>query len=194
MAGNLYQDGLWVSQGDPRKVNEQQTAFPTDSVDAGAVRQFIAGQIGKDIDLPNPTNSGALLPVSYKYVRRDTGSGAINAPYVVLEYTDVNNFVVDIASGAGPIAGVGFMDDNAASTLDRGVQPGKFGFVQTGGTVLIQCGAGVAAGDMLASQDNGTVDTVAAATEQVVGVALEAVGGTLANHVTALLQFPKLLR
>jgi hypothetical protein len=187
-------DGLWVSQGDPRKVNEQQTAAPTDSVDAGAVRQFVAGQLGKDIDLPNPTNSAALLPVTYKYVRRAVLSAPINAPLVVLEYTDVDNFVVDIATGAGPIAGIGFMDDNNASILDRGVQPGKFGYIQTGGKALVQCGAGVAAGDILASQDDGTVDTIAAATEQIVGVALEAVGTTLANHVLTLLQFPKLVR
>jgi hypothetical protein len=193
MAGQIYQDGLWVSQGDPRKVNEQQTAFPTDSVDAGAVRQFVAGQLGKEINLPNPTNASSLYPVTYKYVRRYTSDAVQNAPYNFVQWQDIDDFVVQQGTAVGVPAGVSFWDDDAASTLDRGIQVGKFGYIQVGGVSLIKCGAGVVAGDALMAIAAGEVDT-AVAGKPVVAVALEAVGATLANHVTALLDIPRVSR
>lgn len=192
MAGNLYQDGLWISQGDPKKVNEQQTTSPTDSVTAGAVRQFVAGQLGKEIALP--TSSGALSTVIYKYAQRKTAGATINAPYTLVGWSDTSTYTFDTDAAALPVAGVCFCDDNSASTLDQGVQKGNFGFIQVGGITYIQSESGVTAGDMVSSNNSGTVKKAAAA-EKIVGTALENVGATLASHVLVLLGgFPRLSR
>jgi hypothetical protein len=187
MAGHIYVDGLWVSQGDPKLVNET-----TGAPGAGEVTQFVAGQLGKEINLTDPTNSGALLPLTWKYVSRS--GAAINAPYAVVQWADAEAFDFELADGGGPLAGVAFCDDDNASVPDRGVQVGNYGFIVVGGIVLVQSGAGVAAGDVLASQDDGTVDTAAAVTENLIGTAIEAVDATLTGHVKVLLDIPRVAR
>lgn len=185
MAGRLYQDGAWVSQGDPRLVNET-TDNP--ATVAGEVTQFVAGQLGKEISLPNPTNSGSLYPVTYKYVQRLAGDVAQNAPYALQQYVagSEDTFVIERGGATAVPAGVGFMDDNNASVPARGMQVGNFGWILVSGETLVQCAAGVAAGDALMAVATGQVDT-GDGTAPSVGVALEAVGATLANHVTALI-------
>lgn len=177
LSGQNYQDGLWVSQGDPRKVNEQQTAQPTDSVDAGAVRQFVAGQLGKEINLPVPTNSGALYSVVYKYVQRDATDAAQNTPNTLVGWTDLDDFKVATASATRVPAGVSFCDDDAASTLDRGVQVGKFGYIQVGGVASVRSSAAVTAGVPVADNGDGRVRAAAAATDKVIGFAVTAAAG-----------------
>jgi hypothetical protein len=189
MAGRIYLDGLWVSQGQPRLVNETLTDPPA----AGAVKQFVAGQIGKEVTLPEPTNSGDLYPVTYKYARRYASDAAQNAPYAFQQWQDSDNFVFQQGTATGVPAGVAFMDDNNASVPDRGVQVGNFGFILVQGETLVQCAAGVAAGDALMMIAAGVVDT-ATAGKPVVGIAKEAVGATLANHVTAIIDVPRAQR
>lgn len=105
MAGNTYMDGLWVSQGDPALVCEQQTADPyTIPSVAGAVRQFISGQLGKRIALPNPTNAASLLPNIYQYVKRNSAA-AMNQPGYLLTWNSPTLFEVRV-SRAGIPAGV----------------------------------------------------------------------------------------
>lgn len=178
MAGQIYMDGLWTGALDkPEKAND--------------VTPFVPGQVGKEVSLPSPTNSGKLASKTWKYVRRD--GAACNAPYAVFHYSDVDDFVAGLAAAAGVPAGIFHGDDNASDVLERGVQVGNYGFLQVAGTSLVQCGAGVAAGDALMSMNNGTVDTATAGIP-VIGIALEAVGATLANHVTVLLDIPRLTR
>lgn len=178
MAGQIYQDGLWVSQGDPRKVNEQQTAAPTDSVDAGAVRQFVAGQLGKEINLPNPTNSSiGTYSIVYKYILRDATDAAQNTPNTLVGWSDLDDFKVKTAAATLVSAGVSFCDDDNASTLDRGVQVGKYGYIQVGGVATVRSSAAVTAGVPVADNGDGRVKAAAAATDKVIGYAVTAAGG-----------------
>jgi len=141
MAGHLYQDGCWVSQGIPAHVNEEQTEVGV-AAGAGAVKQFVAGQLGKTISLPDPTNSGALIPVTYQYVQRHENSVADLAPGTLMYWTLPCHGTYEVIEGGNqevgtPVlmvpAGIFLGDDAAANLLDRGVQPGNFGFIQIGG-------------------------------------------------------------
>jgi hypothetical protein len=150
MAGHLYMDGGWVSQGDVALVNEEWTEDPTSSAAAGAVRQFVAGQLGKTISLTDPTNAGDLIPKTYQYVQRHPDSSADLAPGTLMYWVAPCSGRYSVIEGGadapqdddpaplGPAgellipAGI-FLGDDAAALGFRGVQPGNFGFIQIGG-------------------------------------------------------------
>ena len=194
LVGSNYEDGLWVSQGDPTKVNEQFLADPTQSASAGAVRQFVQGQLGKEINLPNPTNSGALVSNRvYKYVQRYASDAAQNTPNTLVGWQDTTNFVVQTAGATRVPAGVSFCDDDASSTLDRGVQVGNFGYIQVAGVATVRSSAAVTAGVPVADNGDGRVKAAAAATDKVIGFAVTAAGGAdVAFDI--LLELPRLSR
>lgn len=171
MAGHLYMDGGWVSQGDVALVNEEWTEDPTSSAAAGAVRQFVAGQLGKTISLTDPTNAGDLIPKTYQYVQRHPDSVADLVPGTLMYWVGPCSGRYSVIEGgadapqdddpaplgpAGPLlvpAGI-FLGADAAALGFRGVQPGNFGFIQIGGCVdaLVVDGtetiAGIEVGDL----------------------------------------------
>lgn len=73
---------------------------------------------------------------------------------------------------------------NAASAASEQVE------IQTNGVVLVACVAGVVEGDALqVGATAGKVDAAAGGNDRIIGEALEAVGATLAGHVTARVWF-----
>ena len=158
MAGHLYMDGGWVSQGQVALVNEEQTEDPTSSAAAGAVRQFVAGQLGKTISLPDPTNSGHLIPKTYQYIQRHENSVADLVPGTLMYWTLPCHGTFEVIEGDNQAVGTPtllvpagiFLGDDAAAVGSQGVQPGNFGFIQIGGcaTALFLDGVGfVTAGE-----------------------------------------------
>ena len=143
MAGHLYMDGSWVSQGQVALVNEEQTEDPTSSAAAGAVRQFVAGQLGKTISLPDPTNAGALIPKTYQYIQRHENSIADLVPGTLMYWTLPCHGTFEVIEGDNQEVGTPallipagiFLGDDAAAVGFQGVQPGNFGFIQVGGCV-----------------------------------------------------------
>lgn len=143
MAGHLYMDGAWVSQGIISQVNEEQTADPTSAAAAGAVRQFVAGQLGKTISLPDPTNSGDLIPKTYQYIQRHENSIADLVPGTLMYWTLPCHGTFEVIEGDNQEVGTPallipagiFLGDDAAAVGAQGVQPGNFGFIQIGGCV-----------------------------------------------------------
>lgn len=171
MAGNIYENGLWVSQGDVALVNEQVTE-PGQNPAAGAVKQFVAGQVGKKICLTDPSNSGSLIVKEYQYVERDETT-SLTGP-VFLQWVDPTvDHKVELAGTLGVPAGV-FLGDDTATTGQTGVQHGNFGFIQIGGVAEVTSGSAVAAGDELTPDSLGRAIPRAAATDALCGVALEA--------------------
>jgi len=200
MAGHLYQDGCWVSQGDPALVNEEQTEVGV-AAGAGAVKQFVAGQLGKTISLPDPTNSGALIPLTYQYIQRHPDSAADLAPGTVMywvapcggRYSCIEGDAQAPAEGpAGtPLVPAGvFLGDDTAAVGSQGVQPGNFGFIQIGGCadVLLNPGLGVLAGQEV-QQEGGVpargIETKADPAQPRFGVALESLVNEGEDPITA---------
>lgn len=174
MAGQTYMDGLWTGAMDsPAKAND---AVP-----------FVPGQVGKEVSLPAPTNSGSLFANIYKYVQRKAADGAQNVTGVCFSYDDLTSatpYVVVGAAVAGKlIAGVFLGDDDATDVLTRGMQAGNYGFLQVGGVATCLSGAAVSAGETVcvAPGTNNKVIKVdwatGAATQQIIGVAVTAAGG-----------------
>jgi len=190
MAGHLYLDGCWVSQGDVAMVNEEQTADPTSSAAAGAVRQFVAGQLGKTISLPEPTNSGHLIPKTYQYVQRHEDSADDLVPGTLMYWVEPCGGTYSCIEGDTQAEGVTvlipagiFLGDDAAAVGSQGMQPGNFGFIQIGGCVdaLVVTGTDTVAGSEVM---DGAFDTpsrgVAVKTDPAaprIGVALETSDG-----------------
>ena len=204
MAGHLYQDGCWVSQGIPAQVNEEQTEVGV-AAGAGAVKQFVAGQLGKTISLPDPTNSGALIPLTYQYVQRHPDSTADLVPGTLMYWVAPCGGRFSVIEGgaqapaadpAGALlvpAGIFLGDDAAVNTLDRGMQPGNFGFIQIGGcaTALVEDGltteAGFEVGDPAFPGGSRSVATKLDPAQPRVGVALETVAPEGANGSAQIL-------
>ncbi len=175
MAGNIYENGLWVSQGQVALVNEQVTE-PGQNPAAGAVKQFVAGQVGKKICLTDPSNSGSLIVKEYQYVERDE-STSLDGP-LFLQWVDPTvDYKVELAGTEGVPAGV-FLGDDTATTGQRGVQDGNFGFIQIGGVAECVAGGVIAAGDELTPGTNGQLLSRTVASEALCGVALEAAAST----------------
>jgi hypothetical protein len=196
MAGHLYQDGCWISQGDPALVNEQQTEVGVAAA-AGAVRQFVAGQLGKTISLPDPTNSGALIPLTYKYIRRHEDSAEDLVPGTVLYWTNPCGGDYTVIEGDAQVEGVTplvpagvFLGDDAAAVGSQGVQPGNFGFIQIGGCadVLVEAAFGVTAGQEVMQTGSAPargVETKSDPSQPRFGVALETVAADREADETA---------
>ena len=183
MAGKYYEDGLWVSQGDPALVNEQVTTDIYTAPSAGATRQFVAGQLGKKINLPVPTNSGALVANEYRYVLRDDTT-TFNTVPCVLEWKSSALFSVELGAGHKPIAGI-FLGNDTATTGQQGMQSGNYGFIQIGGVAYVQAGGTCTAGGDLTTTSNGLVRDRTVFTEPLVGIALgSSSGGTTAVLLT----------
>ncbi len=183
MAGNLYENGLWVSQGDPVLVNEEVTATPTDNAAAGATRQFVAGQVGKKINL-NVT-PGSLLVKEYQYVLRNETAQLVGPTVVCWDDPTDGLFGVVAATTGGVPAGI-FLGDDTAGVGQRGVQAGNYGFIQVGGHVELLCGSTVTAGsDVTYVIGTGTIVDRTDFGEPLVAVALES--GTSGDSVFCLL-------
>lgn len=188
MAGKVYQDGLWISQGDVALVNEEATEVGVAAA-AGAVKQFAAGQLGKKICLPDPTNSGSLVPKEYRYVRRDEAT-TLNATPCVMAWadpTDLGLFTVELASTftGGQVPAGFFLGDDTAAVGQRGMQDGNFGFIQVGGHIQVPCGGVVTAGADVTYDASGLIVNRTAFTEPLVAVALES--GTTNDDVWVLI-------
>lgn len=187
MAGNLYQDGLFVAQGRPEYVNEEANALTG--------QPFAGGQLGKEITLPDPPNSGALAPKTWKFVQRKAAGAAMNTRGTIVEYNagEETSFVVELAAGSQLVAGVFNGDDNATDVLTRGMQVGNYGFIQVAGECTVtSTAAAIAVGDAVMSAGNGLVVKATAGTP-VIGVALTAVGGG-GGTLTILLDVPRICR
>lgn len=193
MAGRIYMDGLWVSQGDVALVNEQVTD-PGQNPDPGAVKQFVAGQVGKRIALTDPTNSGGLVSKEYQYVLRDD-STTINVTGSVLHWVDptAGDFAVALDNGFAQVSNVPagiFLGDDTAAIGQRGMQDGNYGFIQIGGVANLMVSAAVTAGSEVTSTGlNGLVNDRTAHTQALVGIALET--GTTNDVVAVVLNLLK---
>lgn len=210
MAGHLYMDGGWVSQGQVALVNEEQTEDPTSSAAAGAVRQFVAGQLGKTISLPEPTNSGHLIPRTYQYVQRHPDSVADLVPGTLMYWVAPCGGRYSVIEGGadapqdddpaplGPAgdllipAGI-FLGDDAAAVGAQGVQPGNFGFIQIGGCVdalVLDATETVAGSEVMDSAFGATSRGVATKLDPAaprIGVALESAAPSGSNTVASVL-------
>lgn len=188
MAGSHYMDGMFVAQGNVAYVNESAV--------------FAAGQLGKEIQLTSPSNSGSLLSNVYKFVQRKAADAAQNTTGVVFSYDAITTtpFVVTGTPAAGKLAaGIWLGDDDATDVLTRGVQAGNFGYLQVGGIATCLSGAAVTAGQTVAfnpATDNRLIAVdwaTGAATQQIVGVAVTAAGGA-GVAFSVLLNIPRLTR
>lgn len=177
MAGKVYQDGLWISQGDVALVNEEATEVGVAAA-PGATKLFAAGQLGKKICLPDPTNSGSLIPKEYRFVRRNE-STTLNAVPCVMGWDDPTNmgaFTVKLASTMDSPKSVPagfFLGDDTAAIGQRGMQDGNYGFIQVGGHIQALAGGVVTAASDVTYDASGLIVNRTSTTQPLVGVALE---------------------